>query len=99
MDTTNLQGGTQGKTMLLDFIQEVQVKSSGYNAEFGGSTGGVVSAITKSGSNNIRGSVGLYNQGTGGTGIAAAITASIRTPTTATPRTSRPRGSTATPAT
>ncbi|MGE5198876.1 MAG: carboxypeptidase regulatory-like domain-containing protein, partial [Rhodospirillaceae bacterium] len=68
MDTTNLQGGTQGKTMLLDFIQEVQVKSSGYNAEFGGSTGGVVSAITKSGSNNIRGSVGLYNEGDWGYG-------------------------------
>ncbi len=68
MDTTNLQNGTQGKTMLLDFIQEVQVKSSGYNAEFGGSTGGVVSAITKSGSNNMRGSMGIYNQGDWGYG-------------------------------
>jgi len=68
MDTTNLQTGVQGKTMLLDFIQEVQVKSSGYNAEFGGSTGGVVSAITKSGSNSIRGSVGIYNQGDWGYG-------------------------------
>jgi len=68
MDTTNLQNGTQGKTMLLDFIQEVQVKSSGYNAEFGGSTGGVVSAITKSGSNNMRGSLGIYNQGDWGYG-------------------------------
>lgn len=44
MDTTNLRTGVQGKTMLLDFVQEVQVKSSGYNAEFGGSTGGVISA-------------------------------------------------------
>jgi outer membrane receptor protein involved in Fe transport len=68
MDTTNLQGGTQGKQMLLDFIQEVQVKSSGYNAEFGGSTGGVVSAITKSGSNSMHGSAGIYNQGSWGYG-------------------------------
>ena len=30
-----------------DFMQEVQVKSSGYNAEFRATTGGVVSAITK----------------------------------------------------
>ena len=60
MDTTSLQNGTSGKTMLLDFIQEVQVKSSGYNAEFGGATGGVVSAITKSGTNQIRGSAGTY---------------------------------------
>ena len=27
MDTTNLQNGTSGKTMLLDFVDEVQVKS------------------------------------------------------------------------
>jgi hypothetical protein len=62
MDTTNLQNGISGKTMLVDFIQEVQVKSSGYNAEFGGSTGGVVSAITRSGSNQMRGSVGVYEE-------------------------------------
>ena len=62
MDTTNMQTGVSGKTMLVDFIQEVQVKSSGYNAEFGGATGGVISAITKSGSNNIRGSAGIYYQ-------------------------------------
>src|SRR5687768_3022829 len=40
VDTTNLRTGVSGKTMLLDFVQEVQVKSSGYNAEFGGATGG-----------------------------------------------------------
>jgi hypothetical protein len=60
MDTTNLQTGVSGKTMLVDFIQEVQVKSSGYNAEFGGALGGVINAITKSGSNQLRGSAGLY---------------------------------------
>jgi hypothetical protein len=36
----------------------VQVKSSGYNAEYRATTGGVISAITKSGSNQIRGSFG-----------------------------------------
>ena len=46
MDTTQLQNGTSGKTMLLDFVQEVQVKSSGYNAEFGGATGGVINVLT-----------------------------------------------------
>ncbi|MGE5360890.1 MAG: carboxypeptidase regulatory-like domain-containing protein [Bacteroidales bacterium] len=64
MDTTNLQNGVSGKTMLVDFIQEVQVKSSGYNAEYGGATGGVISAITKSGSNQMRGSIGLYEENT-----------------------------------
>src|SRR6266511_4267867 len=63
MDTTQLQTGVSGKTMLLDFVQEVQVKSSGYNAEFGGATGGVVSVLTKSGSNNFHGQVGSYYTG------------------------------------
>ena len=60
MDTTNVFSGVSGKTMLVDFIQEVQVKSSGYNAEFGGAMGGVVSALTKSGSNQFRGIAGVY---------------------------------------
>jgi hypothetical protein len=60
MDTTDLRTGVSGKTMLVDFIQEVQVKSSGYNAEFGGALGGVINAITKSGSNKMRGGAGIY---------------------------------------
>ncbi len=62
MDTTDLLLGTSGKEMLVDFVAQVQVKSSGYNAEFGGATGGVISAVTKSGSNSVRGSVGLHYQ-------------------------------------
>ena len=62
MDTTNLQTGVSGKTMLLDFVEEVQVKSSGYNAEFGGATGGVVNVLTKSGTNAFHGQVGTYYQ-------------------------------------
>ena len=59
---TNLQTGVSGKTVLLDFVEEVQVKSSGYNAEFGGATGGVVNVLTKSGSNAFRGQAGVYYQ-------------------------------------
>ena len=36
------------------------MKSSGYTAEYGGATGGVINAITKSGTNNWSGSV-LFN--------------------------------------
>ena len=36
------------------------MKSSGYAAEYGGATGGVISAITKSGSNQFHGSLGTY---------------------------------------
>ncbi len=45
--------------------QEVQVKSSGYNAEFGGATGGVVNVLTKSGSNQFHGQGGTYYQNDG----------------------------------
>jgi outer membrane receptor protein involved in Fe transport len=60
MDTTSLRSGLSQKQLLVDFVQEVQVKSSGYNAEYRASTGGVISAITKSGSNAFHGSVGMY---------------------------------------
>lgn len=39
-------------------VQEIQVKTSGFEAEFGGATGGVINAVTKSGSNQFRGEVG-----------------------------------------
>ena len=38
----------------------MQVKSSGYTAEFGGATGGVISAVTRSGSNQLRGDLFTY---------------------------------------
>src|SRR5687767_10045468 len=60
MDTTGIRTGVSGQEMPTDFIQEIQVKSSGYNAEFRATTGGVISAITKTGSNVWRGSAGLY---------------------------------------
>lgn len=39
-------------------IQEVQVKTSGFNAEYGGATGGVISVVTKGGSNEFHGDFG-----------------------------------------
>ena len=43
----------------LDFVREVQVKSAGYEAEYGGSTGGVVNVVTKSGANDFHGEARL----------------------------------------
>src|SRR6185369_9610837 len=60
LDTTSLRQGTSSSDVPVDFLQEVQVKSSGYNAEYRAATGGVVSAITKSGSNAFHGSAGSY---------------------------------------
>jgi hypothetical protein len=60
LDTTSLTSGQSQKELLVDFVDEVQVKSSGYNAEYRATTGGVISAITKSGSNQFRGDAGWY---------------------------------------
>jgi hypothetical protein len=60
VDTTNLLNGTSGKGLAPDFVSIVQVKASGYNAEYRASLGGVISAISKSGSNAYHGSAGMY---------------------------------------
>lgn len=59
-ETTNLRNGTSGQNLITDFVEEVQVKSSGYAAEYGGSTGGVINVLTKSGTNAWRGEVLSY---------------------------------------
>lgn len=57
IDTTSAQTGVSAVPMRAEFMEEVQVKSAGYSAEFGGSTGGVINAITKSGTNTFHGGV------------------------------------------
>jgi hypothetical protein len=56
--------GSLGNATPFDFVQEIQVKTGGYEAEFGQSTGGVVNVVTKSGSNLVRGSAFAYAQPT-----------------------------------
>ncbi|HYT68135.1 MAG TPA: TonB-dependent receptor [Vicinamibacterales bacterium] len=63
IETTNIIGGLSGQNVLADFVEEVQVKSTGYPAEFGGSTGGVINVLTKSGTNNLHGNVLTFYQG------------------------------------
>ena len=59
VNITNIQGGGVGSNVPFDFIQEVQVKSSSFEAEFGGALGGVINVIEKQGSNNFHGTVFL----------------------------------------
>jgi outer membrane receptor protein involved in Fe transport len=57
--------GSLGNATPYDFIKEIQVKTGGYGAEYGQATGGVVNVITKSGTNQFRGSAFGYSQPTG----------------------------------
>ena len=52
--------GSLGNGTPFDFIKEVQVKSGGYEAEYGQSTGGVVNVVTRSGTNVLQGSAFAY---------------------------------------
>jgi len=49
--------GTLGTTLIQDFVQEVDVKTGGYQAEYGRATGGIINVVTKSGGNEFHGSV------------------------------------------
>jgi len=62
VNTTNIRDGGVGKGFQQDFIQEVQIKSSSFEAEFGGALGGVVNAVPKHGSNNWHGEFKTYYQ-------------------------------------
>ncbi len=67
--TANIIGGYSHTNVPFDFIQEVQVKSEGIEAEHGGALGGVVNVVMKKGQNNYHGSVfaQFENQGLDGT--------------------------------
>jgi hypothetical protein len=49
--------GLLGTPLSIDFLKEVSVLSGGYMPEYGRSTGGILNAITKSGSNEFHGSL------------------------------------------
>ena len=49
--------GTIGTPLSTEFVKEVSVITGGYMPEYGRTTGGTISAITKSGSNDLHGGV------------------------------------------
>jgi hypothetical protein len=55
VNTTNVEYGFQGKELNFEFIREVDVKTGGYEAEYGRATGGIINVITKSGGNSFTG--------------------------------------------
>lgn len=63
LETASVFDGHSAASVPMDFIQEVQVKSSGFEAEYGGALGGVVNVIQKRGSNDWHGAGFLYYQG------------------------------------
>ncbi len=56
----NPGNGTIGTPLSTEFVKEVNVISGGYMPEYGRTTGGVLSAITKTGSNEFHGGAFSY---------------------------------------
>ncbi|MCC6589824.1 MAG: TonB-dependent receptor [Bryobacterales bacterium] len=64
MSTTSLIEGHSRQNAIYETLEEVQVKTAGIEAQYGGALGGVISAITKSGGNTFHGDVHYYFNGT-----------------------------------
>ena len=61
--TNSLIDGSSRQNTVFEYLQEVQVKTTGIAAEYGGALGGVISAVTKSGGNTFRGEAHYYYEG------------------------------------
>lgn len=60
LSNTSLLNGKSRQNAAFEYIQEVQVKTNGIEAEYGGALGGVVNAVTKSGGNQFHGEAHYY---------------------------------------
>ena len=60
LNVTNFRNGLGGASVPFEFYDQFQIKTGGYGAEFGRSTGGVMNAVTKRGTNNFEFGVVSY---------------------------------------
>jgi hypothetical protein len=65
LSTNSLIEGHSRQNAAFEILQEVQIKTSGIEAEYGGALGGVISAVTRSGGNDFHGDVHYYFTGNG----------------------------------
>ncbi len=61
LEVTNFRSGQLRNVQNIpnEFVSEVQVKSSGFEAEYSGATGGVVNVVTRGGANEFHGNFGI----------------------------------------
>jgi len=67
-DISDMMTGTRGQGAAFEFVDEVQIKASGYAAEYGGAMGGVINVITRQGGNEYHGELVTYYSGSALTG-------------------------------
>ena len=57
----NINYGSLGTGVTSEFLDEVQIKTGGFEAEYGQALGGIINTIVKSGTNDFKGSVSWYS--------------------------------------
>jgi outer membrane receptor protein involved in Fe transport len=62
VNTTDPAFGGSGANLPFEFVQEVEIKTGAYGAEYGKATGGIFNVVTKSGGNEFHGD--LFGYGT-----------------------------------
>ena len=60
VNTTDPSFGGSGSNLPFEFVQEVEIKTGAYGAEYGLSTGGIFNVLTKSGGNDLHGDLFGY---------------------------------------
>jgi outer membrane receptor protein involved in Fe transport len=60
INTTDPSFGGSGANLPFEFVQEVEIKTGAFSAEYGLSTGGIFNVLTKSGGNEFHGDVFAY---------------------------------------
>ncbi len=60
VQTTDPAFGGSGANLPFEFVQEVEIKTGAFGAEYGKSTGGIFNVITKSGGNEFSGDLFAY---------------------------------------
>ncbi|MBZ5637188.1 MAG: carboxypeptidase regulatory-like domain-containing protein [Acidobacteriia bacterium] len=61
VNTTSVESGRPSKEISFDLIDKMELKTGGYEAEFGGAQGAIVNVTTKSGSNEFTGALSFYD--------------------------------------
>jgi outer membrane receptor protein involved in Fe transport len=60
VNTTDPSFGGSGANLPFEFVQEVEIKTGAYGAEYGLATGGIFNVLTKSGGNDLHGDLFAY---------------------------------------
>ncbi|MBV9209956.1 MAG: TonB-dependent receptor, partial [Acidobacteria bacterium] len=60
INTTDPAYGGSGANLPFEFVQEIEIKTGAYGAEYGRATGGIFNVITKSGGNEFHGDAFAY---------------------------------------